>query len=283
MIRVLITGAGSYIGMHIAQQLMRFPDGFQVRELDVRKDFSAADFAGFDAVVHVAGIAHQKETAENAPLYRQVNCDLAVKAAQMAKAQGAKQFVFFSSMSVYGMTTGRITADTSPDPSTHYGRSKWAAEQELAKMESDSFRIAVLRPPMIYGRGCRGNYPRLSALARSLPVFPKVHNERSMLYIGTLCVFVQRLLESGQGGLYFPQNRAYVNTADMVRRIAACHGKKLPLIPGFGWLIGAAAKRVGVAGKVFGTLTYDQRMSDAFRDEQEISFEETIRLTEVGQ
>ena len=280
MTRVLITGAGSYIGMHIAQKLA---GSFDVRELDVQRPFTAADFAGYDAVVHVAGIAHQKETAENAPLYQQVNCDLAVRIAQMAKEQGAKQFVFFSSMSVYGMVTGRIMADTKPNPNTHYGRSKWEAEQQLKKLESDSFRIAVLRPPMIYGRGCRGNYPRLSALARRLPVFPKVHNERSMLYIGTLCVFVQRLLESGMGGLYFPQNAAYVNTADMVKRIAACHGKKLGVIPGFGWLIGAAARRVGVAGKVFGTLTYDQQMSADFRDEQEISFEETIRLTEVGQ
>ena len=280
MMRVLITGAGSYIGMHIAQRLAPAHD---VRELDVQKPFSAADFAGCDAVVHVAGIAHQKETAENAPLYQQVNCDLAVRIAQTAKDAGVKQFVFFSSMSVYGVVTGRITADTQPAPNTYYGRSKWEAEKQLAGLASDDFRIAVLRPPMIYGRGCRGNYPRLSALAQSLPLFPQVKNERSMLYIGTLCAFVEKLLESGRGGLYFPQNREYVNTGDLVKKIAACHGKKLRLIPGFSWLISAAARRVGVAGKVFGSLTYDQRMSEAFRDADEMSFDETIRLTEVGQ
>ena len=283
MTHVLITGAGSYIGMHIARQLALSPERFTVRELDLQGSFSAADFAGVDAVVHVAGIAHQKETAQNAPLYQQVNCDLALQTAQLAKAQGVKQFVFFSSMSVYGLTTGRITADTPPRPTTHYGSSKLAAEEALAALQDGSFRIAVLRPPMIYGRGCRGNSPRLAALACSLPCFPKGKNERSMLYIGTLCAFVQRLLESGEGGLYFPQNSAYVNTGDMVRRIAACHGRKLRLVPGFGWLLDAAAKRVGVAGKVFGTLTYDQRMSAAFRDEAELSFDETIRRTEVGE
>ena len=78
----------------------------------------------------------------------------------------------------------------------------------------------------------RGNYPRLSALAQSLPLFPRVQNERSMLYIDTLCAFVERLADSGAGGLYFPQNREYVSTCAMVREIAACHGRRVRLVPG---------------------------------------------------
>ncbi len=279
MIRVLITGAGSYIGTHIAAYLPA--DRFDVREWDVQQGLPSQAFSGFDAVIHVAGIAHQKETPENAPLYQKVNCELAMEAAQAAKAEGVRQFIFFSSMSVYGMTVGRITSDTAPAPNTHYGRSKWNAEQALEKLRSDDFRIAVLRPPMIYGRGCRGNYPRLSALAKSLPFFPKTRNERSMLYIGNLCAFVEKLLLSGEGGLYFPQNREYVNTGDMVQKIAACHRRKLALIPGFAGLLTMLEKRVGVAGKVFGTLTYERSMSTVFQDENEISFDESIRLTEV--
>ena len=255
MMNVLITGAGSYIGSHIAAYLPK--DQYHVRELDVRGGLDASAFAGQDAVIHVAGIAHQKETPENASLYHTVNCELAVEAARAAKANGVKQFLFFSSMSVYGLTTGRITADTQPAPNTHYGRSKWDAEQQMAELADESFRIATLRPPMIYGPGCRGNYPRLAGLARKLPVFPKVNNQRSMLYIDTLCAFVERLLESGQGGLYFPQNRSYVNTTDMVCAIVRCHGKKLTAVPGFSGLIRLAESRVGVVGKVFGTLTYD--------------------------
>lgn len=281
MIRAAITGAGSYIGMHLAAHLAG--QGWDVREIDVRDGLDEQALAGFDAVIHVAGIAHQRETQENAPLYRQVNRDLAIQTARAAKAHGVKQFVFFSSMSVYGMTTGRITADTQPSPNTHYGVSKWEAEQGMAELADDTFRIAVLRPPMIYGRGCRGNYPRLAALAKSLPLFPKVNNERSMLYIGTLCVFVQSLLESGQGGLYFPQNSEYVNTADMVKSIALCSGRRIRLMPGFGGLLRMLEGRVGVVGKVFGTLTYDQQMSLDFRDGQELTFDETIRLTEVGE
>lgn len=279
MKNVLIVGAGSYIGSHIAEYLPG--DQYAVRELDVRSGLDESAFAGQDAVIHVAGIAHQKETPENAPLYHKVNCELAVQAAKAAKRHGAGQFIFFSSMSVYGMTTGRITADTQPAPNTQYGQSKWDAEQQMAELGDEHFRIATLRPPMIYGKDCRGNYPRLAGLARKLPVFPKVGNQRSMLYIGALCAFVQKLLESEEGGLYFPQNREYVNTTDMVRSIARCHGKKMLVIPGFGWLIRLAESRVGVVGKVFGTLTYDKEMSSAYAAEGQLDFEETIRRTEA--
>lgn len=283
MKRVVITGAGSYVGAHIAAALGAQPDCFSVREVSVRGDWSRDALNGCDAVIHVAGLAHQRETDENAALYRQINRDLALEVAREAKARGVSQFVFFSSMSVYGVNTGHITADTPPAPTTHYGQSKWEAEQGLSALAGEGFRVAVLRPPMIYGRGCRGNYPRLSALAQSLPVFPYVPNERSMLYIGTLCGFIRCLVTSGEGGLYFPQNRAYVSTCELVKEAAACHGRKVRMMRGLCRLVRALVPRIGMVGKVFGSLTYDQAMSTAFRSEEEPSFAVTIRLTEVGE
>lgn len=280
MKRVLIAGAGSYIGMQLAAHLLQSEKEYEVRELDVQKPFDSSAFSGWDVVVHVAGIAHQRETAENAPLYQAVNCDLALEAARMAKAQGVKQFIFLSSMSVYGLTHGHITAQIQPAPTTHYGKSKWAAEQGLQQLADETFRVAVLRPPMVYGRGCRGNYPRLSALAQSLSLFPKVQNQRSMVYIGTLCACIQRLMDEGQEGLFFPQNRDYVCTAQLVREIARCHGRRVRLVPGFGWLIRWMAGRISTVDKLFGDLTYDQALSAPVTDE--IDFAETIRLTEVG-
>ena len=279
MIRVCITGAGSYIGTHIALHLSA-DEQFEVAELDVSRPWDRELLYGFDAVIHVAGIAHQKETDENRALYTTVNRDLALEVAAAAKAAGVRQFVFFSSMSVYGLTTGSITKDTAPAPNTAYGQSKWEAEQGLVQLEDEGFRVAVLRPPMIYGRGCRGNYPRLAALATSLPVFPKVTNQRSMLYIGTLCSFVKSLVESGKGGLYFPQNRAYVNTTVLVKNVAACHGKRILALPGFNRLLRLLENKVGLVGKVFGSLTYDQSMSDAFRPVDELDFASTIAETE---
>ncbi len=283
MKRVLIAGSGSYIGTRIAAWLAASPDRFATHTLDMRGDgWQAFDFAGFDAVVLVAGIAHMRETPQSEPVYDQVNHLLAVAVAKRAKAAGVGQFVFFSSMSVYGLTVGRITAATPAHPTTAYGRSKLAAEAGLAALASDTFRVATLRPPMIYGPACRGNYPRLSALLQKLPVFPRAQNERSMLYIDTLCAFVQRLLASGDGGLYYPQNREYVSTAALAAEIARAHGKRLWQPRGFGWLLRLLAPRVPTLGKVFGTLTYDRAMSGTFANAQPLSFAETIRRTEAG-
>ncbi len=283
MTRVLITGAGSYIGMHIASYLGAFPEQFEVRELDMHGQWTREALNGCDAVIHVAGVAHRRERKGDSRVYDQVNRALAVETAREAKARGVRQFVFFSSMSVYGVSCGRITADTRPAPVTCYGRSKWDAEQELRQLEDERFHVAVLRPPMIYGRGCRGNYPRLSALAQSVPVFPYVKNERSMLYIDTLCTFIRRLLESGEGGEFFPQNREYVSTCELVREVARCHGRRVYMARGLGWLLNALAPKIPLIGKVFGTLTYDRSMSGAFAEETEPSFAQTVRLTEVGE
>ncbi len=282
MKRVVITGAGSYIGTHLHERLGRRGEAFAVREMDVHGAWDAGAFLDCDCVAHVAGLAHRREEAGDAALYDRVNRALAVEVAQAARERGVKQFVFFSSMSVYGLTCGRITAQTRPAPVTHYGRSKLEAEKALAALEDSAFRVAVLRPPMIYGRGCRGNYPRLAALAASLPLFPRVQNERSMLYIETLCAFLEKLIESGEGGLFFPQNREYVSTCALVAEIARCRGRRVHMVPGLGGLLGALAERGGTVGKVFGTLTYDQSMSQAFRPEEEPSFVQTIWLTEVG-
>ena len=283
MKRILIAGAGSYLGEQIATWLQRTPERFETRTLDMRGEgWKAFDFSGLDAVVLVAGIAHRAETPESAALYDAVNRRLAVDCAKAAKAAGVSQFVFFSTMSVYGLTVGRIHADTPTAPNTQYGKSKLAAEQEMLPLADDRFHVAVLRPPMIYGRGCKGNYPRLSALIRKLPLFPRVCNERSMLYIDVLCRFMARLLDSGLGGLYFPQNQAYVSTDALAREIARAHGKKLWQPAGLGWLLTALARRGGVAGKVFGTLTYDQAMSAAFLEDEQPAFAETVRAAEAN-
>lgn len=280
MKHIRIAGSGSYIGMQAKAYLERMSDRYQADELDVTQPFSEADFVGYDCVLLVAGIAHRKETPDNRFEYTQVNCDLAERIALCAKKAGVSQLIFFSSMSVYGCVQGRITKDTLPSPNTAYGQSKWDAEQRLSLLQDDSFSVGVLRPPMIYGKGCKGNYPKISSLSQLVPVFPKFRNERSMLYIETLCDFLRCLIDAGCGGLYFPQNRDYLSTCEMVREIGSCHGRTIHMIPGFGWMLRLLSKAIPTVAKVCGSLTYDQSMSTAFRSDDECPFAETIRRSE---
>lgn len=207
MNRVLITGAGSYIGESVKEYLMATPDSYDVQSKDTMGwDPQPSDFEGFDVVFNVAGIAHIKETAENRQLYYDVNRDLVVKIAENAKKAGVKQFILLSTMSVYGMVTGRITKDTVPNPVNAYGKSKVEADEAIEKLSDDSFKFACLRPPMVYGKGCKGNYQALRKFALKSPVFPNYKNERSMVYIGNLCEFVKEAIDQEKSGLFFPQN-----------------------------------------------------------------------------
>ena len=159
MKKILITGANSYIGTSFEQYLQQWPEKYQVTTVDmIDGSWRQKSFAGYDTVYHVAGVAHVKETEENRHLYYEINRDLAVETAKKSKDEGVGQFIFMSSMSVYGLDIGIIHKDTEPSPKTSYGKSKYEAEVQLKKLEDEQFHIAILRPPMIYGRGCKGNF-----------------------------------------------------------------------------------------------------------------------------
>jgi nucleoside-diphosphate-sugar epimerase len=239
------------------------------------------DFSYYDVVFHVAGIAHIKETSKNQDLYYKVNRDLAYETARKAKGEGVGQFIFLSSMSVYGIENGVINKDTPLNPNTAYGKSKLEGEELITKLEDESFIIAILRPPMVYGKDCRGNYPRLARLALKTPIFPKVDNKRSMIYIDNLSEFVKQLIDNRSGGLFFPQNAEYVNTSEMVYLIAEAHGKKIGMTKAFNWGLYLLRPFTGLVNKAFGNLAYDQSMSTYKVQYQLVDLADSIKNTET--
>lgn len=270
MKKILITGAGSYIGTSFARYMARWPESYQVDTLDMLDaGWRNTSFAGYDAVYHVAGIAHSDSgpiSPEKAKLYYRVNTDLTVETARKAKDDGVKQFIFMSSAIVYGESApiGQekvITAETEPAPANAYGDSKLQAERGILPLQDSTFKVVILRPPMVYGRGSKGNYPVLAKLARKLPVFPDVTNCRSMIYIENLLEFVRLMVENEEQGIFWPQNEAYSNTAQLAKSIAAAHGKKLLLVPGLTWGLKLASHMTGLVNKAFGSLCYDQALS----------------------
>lgn len=290
MKKILITGAGSYIGTSFETYLNeRFPNDYTVDTVDM-VDGSWRDkcFAGYDTVFHVAGIAHSdngKIRDEKAKLYYAVNTDLTVETAKKAKAAGVKQFIFMSSAIVYGDSAPigkqkRITKETPVSPANCYGDSKVRAENGLRPLNDESFKVVILRPPMIYGKGSKGNYPLLAKLARKMPLFPDVKNERSMLYIENLCEFVRLMAENGEQGIFFPQNEAYSNTSELVKLIAAEHGKKVRLLKGCTWFLKLVSHITGLVNKAFGNLTYDMEMSEYSESYRKYDLKGSIRETE---
>lgn len=258
MKRILITGANSYIGTSFENYMKQWPNDYQVYTLDMIGDgWKKADFSRYDVVFHVAGIAHQKETKENSHLYYEINRDLAVDVARKAKEAGVHQFIFLSSMSVYGMDVGVITEGTKPNPKSNYGKSKLQAEERMASLCDERFWIATLRPPMVYGDGCKGNYQSIIKIVRKLPVFPRVNNQRSMIYIDKLSAFIKMVVDNEWHGLYLPQNDTYTNTSEMAQNIAVQMGKKIYLSYLLGLGVVVLRPFSTILKKAFGTLIYE--------------------------
>ena len=282
MKKILITGAGSYIGTS-------FPDKYTVDTVDmIGGGWKEKDFSPYDTVFHVAGIAHSdngKIAPEKEKLYYSVNAELTSAAAEKAKSDGARQFIFMSSAIVYGNSapigkTKIITADTPVSPANCYGDSKVQAEKRLKLLEDENFKVVILRSPMIYGKGSKGNYPLLAKLALKLPFFPRVQNERSMLYIENLCEFVRLMIENEESGTFFPQNSEYSNTSELVEMIAAAHGKKIKLVGGFTRLLKIMSCFTGLVNKAFGNLTYERSISDYKENYRVAGLYDSVKRTE---
>lgn len=290
MKRILITGANSYVGVSVEKHLNRWQECYQVDTVDMIGDgWRNMSFAGFDCIFHVAGIVHQEKAKHDpaqAELYERVNTRLAIETAEKAKAEGVKQFIFMSSASVYGLTASvgkqvMISKDTPLNPTDHYGISKKRAEEGLLPLASENFKLAILRPPMIYGKGCKGNYQTLAKLAKKLPVFPDVANQRSMLYIENLAEFVRLVIDDEAEGIFCPQNNDYVCTSDMVNLIAYASGKSILMVKGFTWALKLLSNATAMVDKAFGSLCYDFELSSYPKDYCLKDLQESILETEM--
>ncbi len=289
MKKILITGANSYIGTSFEKYMAQFGDEYQIDTVDMIGDgWKSKIFKGYDTVYYVAGIAHSdsgKITKEKAKLYYDVNTKLTIQIARKAKSDSVQQFIFMSSAIVYGDSApiGKkkmITRNTPVSPANCYGDSKVKAENGLLKLEDENFKVVILRPPMIYGKGSKGNYPLMSKLAQKTPVFPKVQNCRSMIYIENLCEFVRLMIENEESGIFFPQNSEYSNTSELVKMIAAEHGKRIVLVKGCTIPLKMVGLATRLVDKAFGNLAYDQKMSK-YKDEYRVrSLKESIKRTE---
>ncbi|WIF88105.2 NAD-dependent epimerase/dehydratase family protein [Acholeplasma laidlawii] len=276
---ILITGKNSYVGSNVENWLQQYPDKYKVDTLDMLdqnwKDF---DFSKYDVVFHVAGIAHSTPKKSQESLYYKVNTDLVIETATIAKQAGVKQFIFMSSMIVYNKKEKRITKDTLPNPDNFYGNSKLQAEIGLQKLDSQDYKIVIIRPPMIYGPHSKGNFPKLMSFARKSFIFPNFKNKRSMLYIDNLSNSIKYLIDEEAQGTYFPQNSDYMSTSQIVRDTAKFIGKKMWFTRIFNPIIYLTRGFVSVVNKMFSDFYYDKEISESITHSNAISFRESIEF-----
>lgn len=229
--KILVVGKNSYIGNHIDNWLTKH--GHQVTQLDVLDDeWKQFDYSEYNSIVHVAGIVHQPK-CKDWELYKSVNADMPIAIASMAKEQGVKQYIYFSTMGVYGKEKKlkrNIIDETTPlHPDGMYGRSNYMAEEGLAKLQDENFNVAFVRPPSVYGKGCRGGYiTGFASIVRKLPIVPIAYEnvKQSFIYIDNLTELVRMLIERQVSGIFCPQDDKAVNANELLESITKGLGKK---------------------------------------------------------
>ncbi len=287
MIRILLTGVNGRIGNAFEEYIKETcPDEVVVDRVSVRGDeYLSADWTGYDALIHAAGVvsAKEKSTAEQEEKYcNYVNRDITLKVAGKAKESGVKRFIFLSTMMVYGESApiGRsftINRDTRPAPLSAYGKSKLAAEEGLKKLENDDFRVIIIRESVVYGEHFLGEFYKLQCAAGRLPVFPKIDSTKSYIYERNLCELLKLMATDGRSGVYCPQNREIVTTSELFVHMRRAYGKRCVLIAGLRPVLKLLSYATRYVNATFNDMKYAPELSDiAGTDYRVYSLEESI-------
>ncbi len=259
--KVLIIGKTGFIGGSLAQWLK--DKGYEVFTVSGRKE-EWRDFAmeGIDTVVYAAGLAHTREKKGKEELFYKANVWQAEESAKRAKLLGVHQYIYISSMNVFGSIGKRIEAGTPVNPDTLYGRSKRQGELKILEMEEEKFAAAVIRPPVVCGAGCKGSIRYLIKASKYIKFFPSYPNRRSVIDIINLCQLVSYMIEENARGIYHPQNKEYVSTYQLLSLMAHFRGRKVLPVSLFNPLISRLMPRCKILRKIFGDDCYNRNLSE---------------------
>lgn len=240
MKKILITGANSFIGSYFKKHTSH--NVLEVDLLSVASD--EIDFTNVDVVFHVAAIVHQDQGTPD-DIYYRVNRDLAVDVARNAKLHGVKQFVFMSTVKVYGENSSLENPWTETSecfPTDAYGKSKLEAEHILSTLSEDSFFVTIIRTPVVYGANVKGNIRKIAQLVSRVPIIPlgNIKNIRAMVYIGNLVALINICIDKRYAGIALAADNVSIGTSDLVHHlVGACHKKRyVMMFPSWAqWLI----------------------------------------------
>ena len=262
MKKILIVGEHSYIGNSFESFIkssVEYVDNWIVSKVSaVNGRWRGVALSKFDVVLLVAGIVHVKETEKNKGEYYRINRDMVIEIAKKSKENGVSLFIYISSMAVYGSDATRITKDTLPHPTSHYGKSKYQAEEQLLKLKTQGcFDVAIVRPPMVYGKGCKGNYDKLYKIAKYMPFFPDVQNRKSIISIQNLCFDLVKIINNNKSDIYHIKDPEDISVTKLYVTIRQSLGKKTIIIKVPSEIMSYAISKSNFMKKIFGDCYYD--------------------------
>lgn len=264
--KLLITGKNSYIGNAVNNWLKLKVPNLIVHQISFRnlelKNFS---FKDYDSILHVAGIAHISSNKNLISQYFKINRDLAIEVAIKAKSEGIKQFIFISTMAIYG--DDRNIGDfkpvdiDKPSPTSAYSQSKLDADLTIQNLQDENFKVSILRIPMVYGKTAKGNFLKLINISKKFPIFPKIKNIRSVLHINNLSELIRLIILNKINGVFYPQDQKYFNTTDFISSYRTGIGKITLFIPFFSFLLCSVGFFFKSVNKIYGNKFYECKYS----------------------
>lgn len=228
--KLLITGSNGFVGSYF---INKYNEKYDIKTFSfLNNDINTLDCSDVDVVFHLSALVHQMGGA-SAEEYEKVNVTQTLQLAKKAKESGVKHFVFMSTVKVYGEeTNGVYTENSTCNPKDEYGKSKLKAEIKLRKLEDESFKVSIIRTPIVYGYGVKANIKSLIHLVNKIPILPfgKIENKRSMVFAGNLCHLVDEVIEQQRAGVFLASDDEPLSTSRLIELIAKSLNKKIYLI-----------------------------------------------------
>jgi nucleoside-diphosphate-sugar epimerase len=261
---ILITGSSGFVG----KNFIKMSTEFEILEVDLIKEkIEDVDFSGVDCVLHLAALVHQMKGAPDCEYYK-INRDLAFKTAFLAKKNGVRHFIFMSTAKVYGESSGKNSAwneDSACNPTGSYAKSKYEAENLIRNLEEDTFKVAIVRSPLVYGSGVRANMLNLVGLIKKYPVLPlgTIDNKRSMVYIGNLVELFRKIICLKASGIFIAGDQKSLTTTELCVLVAKTLNKRIFLFKMPDLLLQILKSiKPSIIYRLFGSMELDNRKTN---------------------
>ena len=263
---LMITGASGFIGSNFIE---RYKEKYNIISVDLLKvKPEQLNFENVDCVLHLAALVHQMNGAPREK-YFEINTKLTKRMAEESKKQGVKHFVFYSTVKVYGYdgdlyNHNIILNENSPcnpknDP---YGESKWEAEKILKNLEDENFKVGIIRPPMVYGKGVKGNMKSLIKLIEKFLILPFNYNKnkRSLVNIENLMYLTSLVIDKEAQGVFLPLDEKNLSLKEIVEGIEKAYELKrlnISMPQPFFWLLTKLKPNIMV--RLYGSLHFENK------------------------